>query len=69
MHGGVAKQRSFDNDKEESMEKRVIRFYDPDGEYGYLSNWYISDFTYAGRTYHSVEQYMMFQKALTFGTI
>ncbi len=51
------------------MEKRVIRFYDPDGEYGYLSNWYISDFTYAGRTYHSVEQYMMFQKALTFGDL
>ena len=69
VHGGVAKQRSFDNDKEESMENRVIRFCDPDREYGYLSNWYMSDFTYAGRTYHSMEQYMMFQKALTFGDL
>ena len=51
------------------MESRVIRFYEPDGEYGYLSNWYLSDFMYAGRKYHSMEQYMMFQKALTFGDL
>ncbi len=49
------------------MGKGVVRFYDPDGENGYLSNWYRADFRYAGRTYHSVEQYMMLQKALTFG--
>lgn len=51
------------------MEGTVIRFYEPDGEYGYLSNWYMSDFMYAGRKYHSMEQYMMFQKALTFGDL
>jgi ribA/ribD-fused uncharacterized protein len=49
------------------MAKGVIRFYDPDAENGYLSNWYRADFTYAGRHYSSVEQYMMLQKALTFG--
>lgn len=51
------------------MGKGVIRFYEPDSEYGYLSNWYMSDFMYAGRKYHSMEQYMMFQKALTFGDL
>ena len=51
------------------MEGTVIRFYEPDSEYGYLSNWYMSDFMYAGRKYHSMEQYMMFQKALTFGDL
>ena len=51
------------------MGKGVIRFYEPDSEYGYLSNWYMSDFMYAGRRYHSMEQYMMFQKALTFGDL
>ena len=48
------------------MAKGVIRFYDPDAENGYLSNWYRADFTYAGRLYSSVEQYMMLQQALTF---
>ena len=54
-------------EEEKGMGKGVVRFYDPDGENGYLSNWYRADFRYAGRTYHSVEQYMMLQKALTFG--
>ena len=51
------------------MGNSVIRFYEPEGENGYLSNWYLSDFQYAGRKYHSMEQYMMFQKALTFGDL
>ena len=45
----------------------IIRFYDPHKENGYLSNWFISPFTYAGREYFSCEQYLMEQKALTFG--
>lgn len=45
----------------------VVRFYDPSKENGYLSNWYISPFTYAGKQYFSCEQYLMEQKALTFG--
>ena len=51
------------------MGNRVIRFYDPDSENGYLSTWYRSDVTYAGRKYHSAEQYMMFQIALVFGDL
>lgn len=45
----------------------IIRFYDPHKENGYLSNWFISPFSYAGRDYFSCEQYLMEQKALTFG--
>lgn len=33
---------------------------------GYLSNWYHSPFTINGICYDSIEQYMMYQKALTF---
>ena len=45
----------------------IIRFYDPHKENGYLSNWFVSPFTYAGKQYFSCEQYLMEQKALTFG--
>ena len=45
----------------------IVKFYDPHKENGYLSNWFISPFTYAGRRYFSCEQYLMEQKALTFG--
>ena len=38
-------------------------FHKPDEEYGYLSNWYITDFTIDGRVFSSMEQYMMYQKA------
>ena len=33
---------------------------------GYLSNWYLSDFYMGGIQYSSMEQYMMYQKALLF---
>ena len=36
---------------------------------GIFSNWYISDFTVDGITYSSGEQYMMYQKAMTFNDI
>lgn len=45
----------------------IIKFYDPHKENGYLSNWFISPFSYAGKRYFSCEQYLMEQKALTFG--
>ncbi len=44
----------------------VIGFHRPDEEYGYLSNWYMSDFTIDGRVFSSMEQYMMYQKAICF---
>lgn len=44
----------------------VICFHNPDEENGYLSNWYLSDFTYANIHFSSMEQYMMYQKAVCF---
>ena len=45
---------------------KVICFHNPDEENGYLSNWYPSGFSYSEKTYSSMEQYMMHQKALCF---
>ena len=47
------------------MEK-IICFHNPDEINGYLSNWYLSDFFVNGILYSSMEQYMMYQKALLF---
>lgn len=44
----------------------VICFHNPDEENGYLSNWYTSPFTVSGINFSSVEQYMMYQKAVCF---
>lgn len=44
----------------------IICFHNPDEENGYLSNWYSSKFTIHNIQYTSMEQYMMFQKAITF---
>ena len=45
----------------------IICFHNADEENGYLSNWYPSQFTYAGIKFSSMEQYMMYQKAECFG--
>jgi hypothetical protein len=45
----------------------VICFHNPDEENGYLSNWYLSDFKAEGILFSSMEQYMMYKKAMTFG--
>ncbi len=45
---------------------KVICFHNPEEENGYLSNWYLSDFTMDGIKYTSMEQYMMYQKAKVF---
>lgn len=44
----------------------IVCFHNPDEENGYLSNWAISYFTVDGITFSSVEQYMMYQKAICF---
>ena len=44
------------------MEK-VIGFHNPTEEYGFLSNWYLSNFTKNGIEFSSMEQYMMYGKA------
>lgn len=44
----------------------IICFHNPDEENGYLSNWYLSEFTIDEVTFSSIEQYMMYKKALCF---
>ena len=43
-----------------------IFFHKPNEENGYLSNWWLSDFTIDNITFSSMEQYMMYQKAICF---
>ncbi len=45
---------------------KVICFHNPDEANGYLSNWYLSNFCVGNIRYSSMEQYMMYQKALLF---
>lgn len=44
----------------------LICFHNPDEENGYLSNWYLSSFTIDDITFSSMEQYMMYKKAVEF---
>ena len=47
--------------------RKIVCFHNPDEINGYLSNWYLSDFELNGIRYSSMEQYMMYQKAVLFG--
>ena len=44
----------------------AIFFHKPDEPYGFLSNWYLSDFTIDGMKFTSNEQYIMYRKCLLF---
>lgn len=44
----------------------ILCFHNPDEENGYLSNWYISPFSINGISFSSMEQYMMYRKAIIF---
>lgn len=44
----------------------IVCFHNPDEENGYLSNWYLSEFTVEGVRFSSMEQYMMYKKAMMF---
>ena len=46
--------------------RNIICFHNPDEENGYLSNWYLSLFSLGGVAFSSVEQYMMYRKAICF---
>ncbi|MCI6868738.1 MAG: NADAR family protein [Lachnospiraceae bacterium] len=48
------------------MGNSIICFYHEYEEYGCFSNWYKAYFEYVGRRFSSVEQYMMYHKALMF---
>lgn len=49
--------------------RNIVCFHSPDEINGYLSNWYLSEFDMAGVHYSSMEQYMMYQKAMLFNDI
>lgn len=44
----------------------IICFHNPEEENGYLSNWYLSEFKLDGVNFTSMEQYMMYKKAVCF---
>ena len=44
----------------------MICFHNPEEQNGYLSNWYRSAFTVDEITFSSMEQYMMYEKAILF---
>lgn len=46
--------------------RKVICFHNPDETNGYLSNWYLGEFEAEEIRYSSMEQYMMYQKAMLF---
>ena len=46
--------------------REIICFHNPDEKYGWLSNWYLSDFKVDDVRFSSMEQYMMYQKAVAF---
>ena len=46
--------------------RKVICFHNPDEINGYLSNWYMSEFVFNEQKFTSMEQYMMYQKAILF---
>ena len=52
---------------ERSEIMQIICFHNPNEENGYLSNWYMSPFTAAGIRFSSMEQFMMYRKAVAFG--
>lgn len=44
----------------------AVCFHKPEEENGYLSNWYPSEFIVNGTVFSSMEQYMMYKKAVYF---
>ena len=50
-----------------SHECNPIFFWFADGENGYCSNWYPSDFTVDGLLFHNMEQFKMYKRAMLFG--
>lgn len=51
----------------DQIDQEFVCFHKPEEENGYLSNWYQSKFSYRGTSFTSVEQYMMYRKAIMFG--
>ncbi len=49
------------------MANNIIRFFHEYKPYGYMSNFYHAEFSYAGKRFNSSEQFMMYHKVMTFG--
>ena len=47
----------------------IICFHNPEEENGYLSNWFYSKFSIDDIEYTSMEQYMMYKKAIWFNDV
>ncbi len=45
---------------------KIVCFHNPDEENGFLSNWHPSGFLAGGLAFSSMEQYMMYKKAVCF---
>ncbi|MCI8284347.1 MAG: NADAR family protein [Firmicutes bacterium] len=46
--------------------QKIICFDNSDSKNIWFSNWYLSDFEIGGKKFASIEQYMMFEKAMSF---
>ena len=63
----IQKQKNFDELTIEGKVVPAVFFHLPDEPYGFLSNWYLSDFEIKGIKFNSNEQYIMYRKAEIFG--
>ena len=45
---------------------RIVCFHNPEEENGYLSNWYLTNFVVDNIKFSSMEQFMMYKKAVCF---
>lgn len=48
---------------------KIVCFHNPNEENGYLSNWYSSYFSHDDISFSSMEQFMMYQKAVCFNDL
>ena len=45
---------------------KIVKFFKRNERNGYMSNWWLADFKINGQVFDSVEQYMMWRKAMLF---
>lgn len=45
---------------------KIVKFFKRNERNGYMSNWWLADFEINGQVFDSVEQYMMWRKAMLF---
>ncbi len=48
---------------------KIVYFHNPNEENGFLSNWFLCSFLINEQTFTSIEQYMMYQKAIRFNDL